>query len=159
MDKTTQMSIIDRTEFLETLAKEKRVLALDLGTKTIGVAVSNPERTMVFPIETIKRTKLTNDLTRLEALLTDWQTDMIVLGMPYNMDGTEGPRCQATRAFADNVTKGLPQSVVITFHDERLSTHKAETLLIDDLDLSRKKRKGVIDQMAAVQILKAFLMV
>lgn len=150
------MSILDRIQFLKNLSNQDRVVALDLGTKTIGVAVTNPERTMVFPVQTIKRTKLQPDLLQLEDVLHEWNTRFVVMGMPYNMDGTEGPRCQATRAFTDNLIKHF-EDIFITFQDERLSTHKAENMLIDDLNLSRKKRKNVIDQMAAVQILKNFL--
>lgn len=160
------MSIVKLEEIKDIAIKngnersKQRLMALDLGTKTIGVAISNPEWTMAFPVETIKRVKLQPDLERLSALAKEWDTSIFILGLPLNMDGTEGPRCQATRAFADNLLKHadlFEEEPMITFQDERLSTFAAEDLLINDLDMKRKKRKAVIDQMAAVQILKSAL--
>ncbi len=154
------MSIIKLEELEEKPYRLCRIMALDLGSKTIGIAISNPEQTMGFPIETIKRTKLIPDLTRIATLAKEWDLNIFVLGLPLNMDGTEGPRCQSTRAFADNILKHqdlFHEKPIIGFQDERLSTFAAENMLIKDLDMRRKKRKAVIDQMAAVQILKSVL--
>ncbi len=154
------MSIVKLEKLVEKPHVDHRLMALDLGTKTIGVAISNPERTMAFPLETIKRVKLKPDLVRIAALAKEWDTAVFILGFPLNMDGTEGPRCQATRAFADNLLQNEPLfhvKPVIAFQDERLSTFAAQDMLINDLDMGREKRKTVIDQMAAVQILKSAL--
>lgn len=154
------MSIVKLEKLEENPHSDKRLMALDLGTKTIGVAISNPERTMAFPVETVKRVKLLPDLERLATLAKEWDTTLFILGLPLNMDGSEGPRCQATRAFADNLLKNeslFHMKPLIVFEDERLSTHAAEDLLINDLNMKRKKRKAIIDQMAAVQILKSAL--
>ena len=130
------------------------IAGLDLGTVTIGVAVSDGSRTIATPVETIKRKKFGVDATALLALLTKKQAHGIVLGLPMNMDGSEGPRCQATRAFARNLEKltDLP----ITFWDERLSTVAAERVLLE-ADTSRKRRAEVIDHVAAGYILQGAL--
>ena len=154
------MSIVKLENLKENPHDDKRLMALDLGTKTIGVAISNPERTMAFPVETVKRVKMIPDLERLAILAKEWDTTIFILGLPLNMDGTEGPRCQSTRAFADNLLKNedlFHTKPFIVFQDERLSTFAAEDILINDLDMRRKKRKAIIDQMAAVQILKSAL--
>lgn len=127
------------------------LLGLDLGTKTIGVAVSTPDRTVATPVTTIKRTKFTADAAALMELATARQVVGLILGLPRNMDGTEGPRCQSTRAFARNLAQKT--ALPIAFWDERLSTAAAERELIA-LDTSRAKRAQVIDQMAATYILQ-----
>ena len=127
---------------------------LDLGTKTIGVAVSDSLRRVSSPLETIKRTKFTADAARLLQIIADRQIGGIVLGLPRNMDGSEGPRCQSTRAFARNLEKLT--DVPITFWDERLSTVAAERALLE-ADTSRKRRAEVIDHVAAGYILQGVL--
>ncbi|WP_408629810.1 Holliday junction resolvase RuvX [Aliiroseovarius salicola] len=127
---------------------------LDLGTKTIGVAVSDSFRQVATPLETIKRKKFTLDAGRILEITKERQLGGIVLGLPRNMDGTEGPRCQSTRAFARNLAKltELP----ISFWDERLSTVAAEKALLE-ADTSRKRRSEVIDHVAAGYILQGVL--
>lgn len=127
---------------------------LDLGTKTIGVAVSDSFRQVATPLETIKRKKFTLDAERLLEIAKERQLGGFVLGLPRNMDGSEGPRCQSTRAFARNLEKltDLP----ITFWDERLSTVAAERALLE-ADTSRKRRAEVIDHVAAGYILQGVL--
>nr|WP_281501905.1 Holliday junction resolvase RuvX [Aliiroseovarius sp. F20344] len=127
---------------------------LDLGTKTIGVAVSDSFRQVATPLETIKRKKFTLDAERLLEIAKERQLGGLVLGLPRNMDGSEGPRCQSTRAFARNLEKltDLP----ITFWDERLSTVAAERALLE-ADTSRKRRAEVIDHVAAGYILQGVL--
>ncbi|WP_409557767.1 Holliday junction resolvase RuvX [Aliiroseovarius sp. M344] len=127
---------------------------LDLGTKTIGVAVSDSLRQVSTPLETIKRKKFTTDAARLLEIIEDRQIGGIVLGLPRNMDGSEGPRCQSTRAFARNLEKLT--DVPITFWDERLSTVAAERALLE-ADTSRKRRAEVIDHVAAGYILQGVL--
>lgn len=130
------------------------VLGLDLGTKTIGVATSDPDRRLATPVETVMRTRFQQDAARLLALAAERRSCAVVLGLPLNMDGSEGPRAQATRAFARNLSRltDLP----IGFWDERLSTAAVERELIA-ADASRKKRAAVIDQHAAVFILQGAL--
>jgi putative Holliday junction resolvase len=127
---------------------------LDLGTKTIGLALSDLGRGIASPMETIRRKKFTLDAEQLLKICGDQEVGGIVLGLPLNMDGTEGPRAQATRAFARNLQPktGLP----ITLWDERLST-AAVTRTLLEADSSRAKRAEVVDKMAAAYILQGFL--
>ncbi len=130
------------------------LIGLDLGTKTIGVAVSDPDRKVATGVTTIARTNFTADANKLLALAGERRAIAFVLGLPVNMDGSEGPRAQSTRAFARNFSKltGLP----IALWDERLSTAAVERELIA-ADVSRKKRAAVIDQHAAAFILQGAL--
>ncbi len=127
---------------------------LDLGTKTIGVAVSDRMMSVATPLETIKRKKFTLDAEALLDILKKRDIGAIVLGLPRNMDGTEGPRCQSTRAFARNFDRLWEGT--ITFWDERLSTVAAERALLE-ADTSRKRRSEVIDHVAASYILQGAL--
>lgn len=129
-------------------------MGLDLGTKTIGVAYSDGLRGVASAGETLRRTKFTEDAARLLALIAARQVAGIVLGLPLNMDGSEGPRAQSTRAFARNLEKLTP--LPIAFWDERLSTVAAERVLIA-ADMSRKRRAEVIDSVAAGYILQGML--
>jgi putative Holliday junction resolvase len=140
--------------FAATLPTLGTIMGLDLGTKTIGVAISDSMRTIATPVETIKRRKFGLDANRLLELTTARLVNGIVLGLPMNMDGSEGPRCQATRAFARNLEKLTP--LPITFWDERLSTVAAERALLA-ADTSRKRRAEVIDHVAAGYILQGLL--
>ncbi|WP_370206512.1 Holliday junction resolvase RuvX [Pararhodobacter marinus] len=149
------MSVYDSPDdFFAALAPQGPIAALDLGTKTIGVAVSDLRRTVATPLETVKRKKFTLDAARLIEIATARRLSGFVLGLPLNMDGTEGPRCQSTRAFARNFATltDLP----IGFWDERLSTVAAERALLD-FDTSRAKRAAVIDHVAAGFILQGVL--
>lgn len=139
---------------LETISTDKRLMGLDLGSKTIGVATSDRTRTIATPIETIERKKFTADAGRLTAIAAAENIGVIVLGLPVNMDGSEGPRCQSTRAFARNFSRLSP--VPIVYWDERLSTAAVERMLIQ-ADASRAKRDQVIDKLAAAWILQAAL--
>ena len=130
------------------------LIGLDLGTKTIGVAASDPDRRLAAGVETIARKTFTKDADRILALAADRRVVGFVLGLPLNMDGSEGPRAQSTRSFARNLAKRtvLP----IAFWDERLSTVAVERELIA-ADASRAKRAAVIDQHAAAFILQGAL--
>lgn len=144
----------DITEFVAALPAMRPLIGLDLGTKTIGIAVSDTFRSVASPIETIKRTKFTADAQAVIAHITKRDIGGLVLGMPRNMDGTEGPRAQATRAFARNFDR--LHSLPITFWDERLSTVAAEKALLE-ADTTRKRRAEVIDHVAASYILQGVL--
>ena len=141
-------------EFAAALPSFGAICGLDLGTVTIGVAVSDSMRSVATPLETIKRNKFTLDAARLLEIVKARDLKGIVLGLPMNMDGSEGPRCQATRAFARNLERltDLP----IAFWDERLSTVAAERALLE-ADTSRKRRDEVIDHVAAGYILQGLL--
>ncbi len=141
-------------DFAAALPGGRAIMGLDLGTKTIGVALSDRLLSVATPLETVKRKKFGLDAARLLEICGDREVAGIVLGLPRNMDGTEGPRCQSTRAFARNLEKltDLP----ITFWDERLSTVAAERALLE-ADASRKRRAEVIDNVAASYILQGLL--
>jgi len=130
------------------------LIGLDLGSKTIGVATSDPDRRLATAVETVARKTFTADAARILALASERTAAGFVLGLPVNMDGTEGPRAQSTRAFARNLARltELP----IALWDERLSTAAVERELIA-ADVSRGKRKAVVDQHAAVFILQGAL--
>jgi len=131
-----------------------RILGLDLGTKTIGVAVSDAMRYSATPLETIKRTKFTQDAERLDQLIAENNVAAIILGLPLNMDGSEGPRVQSTRAFARNLAQRI--TLPIAFWDERLST-SAVTRMMIEADLRRDRRAEIVDKLAASYILQGAL--
>lgn len=144
----------DIIEFAGAVPKMQALIGLDLGDKTIGVAVSDTLMSVATPLETIRRKKFGLDAARLLEICSARNIGGIVLGLPYNMDGSEGPRCQKTRAFARNLSRltELP----IGFWDERLSTVAAERALLE-ADTSRKRRAEVIDHVAAGFILQGVL--
>lgn len=141
-------------EFAATLPRFGALAGLDLGTKTIGVAVSDRLRSVASPLSTIRREKFTLDVEKLLKITAEREIAGLVLGLPMNMDGSEGPRCQSTRAFARNLEKLSP--LPITFWDERLSTVAAERAMLE-ADMSRKRRAEVIDHVAAGFILQGAL--
>jgi putative holliday junction resolvase len=131
-----------------------KLLGLDLGTKTIGVAVSDGLQMTATPLETIARTKFTADAERLVALVGENAAVAIVLGLPLNMDGSEGPRAQSTRTFARNLGAKLP--LPLLFWDERLSTAAVNRMLIE-AGTRRDRRAEIVDKLAAAYILQGFL--
>jgi len=149
------MSILSIEEFGISVQQGTRVMGLDVGTKTVGVALSDVLHMIASPLETVKRKKFRDDSARLSAIAEEHEVGGILLGLPLSMDGTEGPRCQSTRAFADNLGKVIDLPMV--FWDERLSTSAVERMLVDDVDMTRKRRSEVIDKLAAVYILQGFL--
>ena len=148
------MIVEDAADFAAALPAAGALMGLDLGDRTIGVAVSDGLRSVATPLETVRRKKFGIDAARLLEIIADRTLTGIVLGLPRNMDGTEGPRCQSTRAFARNLSRltELP----VTFWDERLSTVAAERALLE-ADTSRKRRAEVIDHVAASYILQGLL--
>lgn len=132
----------------------QRLLGLDLGSKTIGIALSDVMLTIATPMETIRRTKFTKDAERLLSIIAEQNVGGLILGLPMNMDGSEGPRCQSTRQFAVNIATKTP--LPIAFWDERLSTIAVTRTLLE-ADTSRKKRALVVDKMAASYILQGVL--
>lgn len=149
------MAIIELIDLPAALPRGARLLGLDLGSKTIGLAISDSSCHIASPLETIRRKKFTADAIALETIIQDRKIGGLVLGLPRNMDGTEGPRCQSTRQFAANIlSRG---DIPIAFWDERMSTMAIERVLIDEADMSRKKRGDVVDKMAASYILQGAL--
>jgi putative holliday junction resolvase len=144
-------SFADALEFAALLTPGQRLIGIDLGTKTIGLALSDVTRTIASPLETIIRVKFTPDIQKLFAIAETHKIGGFVLGLPVNMIGDEGPRAQATRSFARNVNKLSP--IPLLFWDERLTTAQAERTLIE-ADTTRKRRGEVIDKMAAALILQ-----
>ncbi|AXI54493.1 Putative pre-16S rRNA nuclease (plasmid) [Pseudoseohaeicola sp. NH-UV-7] len=144
----------DIADFAAALPPMRALIGLDLGEKTIGVAVSDGMLSVATPLETIRRTKFTQDAARLQDIIAERRIGGLILGLPRNMDGSEGPRCQSTRAFARNFDRlgDLP----IGFWDERLSTVAAEKALLE-ADTTRKRRAEVIDHVAASYILQGVL--
>ncbi|MGR3713928.1 MAG: Holliday junction resolvase RuvX [Shimia sp.] len=148
------MIYTDFEEMAASLSPMQALMGLDLGTKTIGVAVSDVMQTVATPIETVRRKKFTLDAQRLVEIAKDRNIGGIVLGLPRNMDGSEGPRAQSTRAFARNLAPLV--DCPIGFWDERLSTVAAERALLE-ADTTRKRRSEVIDHVAAGYILQGSL--
>jgi len=147
-------TVLPLIEIAKLLPPRGTLLGLDLGTKTIGVAASDPDRRLATAVETIERKNFTADATRLLQLAGERNAAGFVLGLPINMDGSEGPRAQATRAFARNLAGRT--ELPIALWDERLSTAAVERELIA-ADVSRRKRAAVIDQHAAIFILQGAL--
>ncbi|HEV7278205.1 MAG TPA: Holliday junction resolvase RuvX [Devosiaceae bacterium] len=139
---------------LAALPAAGKLLGLDLGTKTIGVAISDGMRYSATPLETIKRQKFTADANRLVELIAENRVVGIVVGLPLNMDGTEGPRAQSARAFVRNLTPRI--SIPVVFWDERLSTSAVTRTLIE-ADVRRDRRAEVVDKLAASYILQGAL--
>jgi putative Holliday junction resolvase len=142
------------------LPPRRRLIGLDPGEKTIGVAISDPGLTVASPIDTIRRTKFTEDVRQLARMIAGREVGGVIIGLPINMDGTEGPRCQSVRHFAQNligcadILGGEPE---IAFWDERLSTAAVNRMLIGEADMSRGRRAQAVDKMAAAYILQGAL--
>ena len=150
------MAVVDLTELPAILPRYGALAGLDLGEKTIGVAVSDPMRMVASPLELIRKTKFTDDANALFKLMDHRQVAGLVIGLPVNMDGSEGPRAQSCRAFARNLLR-LRDNLVIAFWDERMSTMAVNRLLIDEADVNRARRAEVVDKMAAGWILQGAL--
>ena len=150
----SKTQIVTLEELASTLPVKSRLMGLDLGTKTIGLALSDIMQTIATPLQTIRRDKFTTDIKILLQLAKEHDVSAFVIGMPFNLDGSEGPRAQATRAFARNL--GQHTELPLVFWDERLSTVAVERTLLE-ADASRKRRAEVIDKMAAAYILQGAL--
>lgn len=144
----------DPAAFKALLADGRRLIGIDAGTKTLGLALSDVLRGIASPLETIRRSKFSADAARLLALAAEHNVGGLVLGLPVNLDGTEGPRAQSTRALARNLNRISPLPILLW--DERLTTAEAERMLIA-ADTSRKRRSEVIDKLAATLILQSAL--
>lgn len=150
----TETSIISIEDLPRLIGAEARLLGLDVGSKTIGMALSDVTRSIATPFDTIRRTKFTMDAKTIGEVIESNRVGAVVIGLPFNLDGSEGPRAQSTRAFARNLAAYI--GVPMVFWDERLSTAAVERHLIE-ADASRKRRAEVIDRMAAAYILQGAL--
>ena len=149
------MPLLSFTEFSKTLSSNKgRILGCDVGEKTIGLALSDVNRRVATPYEVIRRTQWRNDSKVLLKIISDFEIVGIIVGLPLNMNGTEGPRCQSIRQFVSNWLK--LQDIPFCLWDERLSTVAVTRTLIES-DLSREKRGKVVDKVAAAYILQGCL--
>ncbi len=148
------MAVVALQELKQNLAPGRRFLGLDLGDKTIGLALSDAALIVATPMETIRRTKFTKDAEKLIGLIAAHEVGALVIGLPVNMDGSEGPRCQSVRQFGANLLEKI--DIDIAFWDERLSTAAVTRTLIE-ADVSRARRKEVVDKMAAAYILQGAL--
>src|ERR1700761_8879946 len=150
------MAVVDLLELPVLLAPYAPLAGLDLGEKTIGVAISDTTRTVATPLELIRKTKFTDDAAALFKLMASREAGGIVIGLPVNMDGTEGPRCQSSRAFARNLLRLKPE-LPIAFWDERMSSMAVNRVLIEEADVTRARRAELVDKMAAGWILQGAL--
>jgi putative Holliday junction resolvase len=150
------MPVLDLTALPAVLPPMTPLVGLDLGTKTIGVAVSDLTRMIASPLALIRKSKFTAEANELFALMRERGALGIVIGLPVNMDGAEGPRCQSVRAFGRNLLR-LRGDLVIGFWDERLSSAAVNRMLIGEADMSRARRADVVDKMAATYILQGAL--
>jgi putative Holliday junction resolvase len=149
------MAVVDLRDLPGLLAKGAPIVGLDLGAKTIGVAVSDAGRMIASPLALIRRAKFTTDAEALFRLMAGRGAAGIVVGLPVNMDGTEGPRCQSARAFARNLLR--LKDIPVAFWDERLSTEAVNRMLIDEADTTRARRAELVDKAAAAWILQGAL--
>jgi putative holliday junction resolvase len=149
------MAICKPSELKSKLVRNQTIMGLDLGTKTIGLALSDAGYIIASPLLTISRKKFTQDATELETLIDRHNVGALLIGLPVQMDGTEGSRAQATRSFAEEFLKR--RDLPIAFWDERLSTAAVQRMLTDEADMSRKRRAEVVDKAAAAYILQGAL--
>jgi len=149
------MPVVAFTDLPPLLKTGQRLAGLDVGTKTIGVALSDVMRSLATPLETIKRGKFLPDANRLFELVKRYEVGAFVVGLPLAMDGSEGPRCQSVRQFAANLL--AVQDMPLAFQDERMSTAAVQRMLIDEADMTRQRRGEVVDRAAAAYILQGAL--
>ncbi len=151
------MTDIPVTDLPATLDRGQRLLGIDPGSKTLGLAISDAALTVASPLTTIRRRKFTDDARELAEICRDQRVGALVIGLPVNMDGSEGPRCQSVRQFARNLQEKAGFEMAMAFWDERLSTAAVERFLIDEADMTRRRRAEVVDKMAAAYILQGAL--
>ena len=154
------MAIVDFPALKAMLVRDGRLMGLDVGSKTVGIATCDVLRTLATPLVTLKRSKLAADLAALAELARKHEVRALVVGLPLNMDGTEGPRCQSVRQFVANLAKHAPPALAglpVVMQDERLSTAAVTRGMIEDYDMSRAKRAERVDAAAAAWILESAL--
>ena len=148
------MLIATAQAFTPLLPAHARVLGLDVGDTTIGLALSDGMRTIATPLETISRTKFLKDVAALQTVIAKHKIGGLIIGYPINMDGSEGPRTQSTRTFCSNISKHI--ALPMLFWDERMSTMAANRVMLE-ADLSRERRAQLVDKLAASYMLQGYL--
>lgn len=154
------MPVVDFPALKALLIRDGRLMALDVGSKTVGIATSDLLRSLATPLTLLKRSKLAADLAALTELVVKYDVKALVVGLPLNMDGTEGPRCQSVRQFVANMERHGPPPLAAlpaVMQDERMSTAAVTRGMIDDYDMSRAKRAERVDAAAAAWILESAL--
>jgi putative Holliday junction resolvase len=151
------MPLVDLVDLAAAMPSGGRVLGIDQGDKTLGLAISDSALKVASPLTTLKRGKIGEDAAALGQLCAERNIGALVIGLPINMDGSEGPRCQSVRQFARNLIEIAGFTLPIAFWDERLSTAAVERLLVTEADMTRKRRAAVVDKMAAAYILQGAL--
>jgi putative Holliday junction resolvase len=149
------MAVIKPEEMRKAVVRGKRLLGIDLGSKTIGLALSDTGWSVASPLITLRRRRFRENAGELLGIFDEHEIGGLVLGLPINMDGSEGPRCQATRAFARNLMEQRDLPTVL--QDERLSTAAVERMMVSEMDLTRKRQGQLVDKLAATYILQTFL--
>ncbi|MDP6172711.1 MAG: Holliday junction resolvase RuvX [Rhodospirillales bacterium] len=149
------MILEEISQLKQTLAKGQRLLGLDVGSKTIGLALSDASLLVASPLETLKRGRIGPAAQELGEIIHEHDIGGLVLGLPLSLDGSEGPACQSVRQFGYNLDQRL--DTVIGFWDERLSTAAVERFLVEEADMSRERRARLVDKMAAAYILQGAL--
>ena len=149
------MAVVDIKAIKSLLQPRRRLLGLDVGRKTVGLAISDPSLKVASPVSTLKRGRFADDAATLAKLIAEESVGGLVVGLPVEMSGREGPRCQSVRQFARNLLETI--DLPVAFWDERLSTAAVERVLVGEADMSRKRRKEVVDKMAAAYILQGAL--
>lgn len=149
------MPIVDLAELKPALAPRRALLGIDVGSKTLGLAVSDPELSLAAPLTTVRRTRFAADAARIAAIVAEYRIGGFVVGLPVGMDGREGRACQSVRQFAANLLAVV--DLPLAFWDERLSTRAVERMMIEEADLSRRRRAAVVDKLAAAWILQGAL--
>lgn len=150
------MPILSEEDFLKGIKSDDRLLGLDIGTKTIGVAFGSVMAGFASSLQVIQRSKIAKDAEILKKMMAEYSIAGIVVGWPLNVDGTVGVRCQATKDVMLEIMRHIPD-VPVVFYDERFSTKKAENFMINEMDMSRKRRGEIVDKMAAQIILQDFI--
>lgn len=150
------MKLLSSQDFKGSLPPNAKVLGLDVGTKTIGLAFGDVTTRVCTPLKVINRGKLKADALVLDKIIRDYGISGLVVGWPLNVDGTEGPKCQSVKDTVLAMGQFIPD-LPVTFWDERFTTAIAETFLVQEIDMSRRRRDQVIDKMAALEILSNFL--
>jgi len=151
------MPVVPLPDLPAALPPRRRLLGLDLGEKTIGLALSDSRLTLASPLEVIRRKRFTDDAAALRRIVDGREVGGLVIGLPVNMDGSEGPRCQSVRQFARNLAELADLDLPTAFWDERLSTVAVNKFLIGELDMTRAKRAQSVDKLAAAHILQGAL--
>ncbi len=151
------LNVVELAELRGRMAAGGRLLGLDVGAKTVGLAVSDRGLIVASPLQTIRRRRFGEDAEALAGLCRERRVGGLIVGLPVNMDGSEGPRCQSVRQFVANLAESGRFDLPAAFWDERLSTAAVERLLIGEADMSRKRRAQVVDKMAAAFILQGAL--